>query len=128
MAERRFSDRKLQCGIAILALLAGAAAAAQTSVGRGARDPVRATVIVGSEGKGLFIGAGIPEGNTPIFAAKDGAVTPQLIAAIRAYESSRGAVDGRIDPGDATMVALNAIALSEFEGITDFLELLKNWG
>jgi len=31
-------------------------------------------VIVGSEGKGLFTGAGIPEGNTPIFAAKDGAV------------------------------------------------------
>ena len=63
MAQRRFGDRKLQCGIAILALLAGAAAAAQTSVGRGARDPVRATVIVGSEGKGLFIGAGIPEGS-----------------------------------------------------------------
>jgi hypothetical protein len=31
-------------------------------------------------------------------------------------------VDGRIDPGDSTMVALNAIALSEFEGVTDFLE------
>ena len=62
MAQRRFGgDRKLQCGTAILALLAGVAAAAQTSVGRGARDPVRATVIVGSEGKGLFIGAGIPE-------------------------------------------------------------------
>ena len=27
-----------------------------------------------------------------------------------------------IDPGDATMGALNAIALSEFEGVTDFLE------
>jgi hypothetical protein len=33
-------------------------------------------VIVGSEGKGLFTGAGIPEGNTPIFAAKNGAVPP----------------------------------------------------
>jgi hypothetical protein len=53
---------------------------------------------------------------------QDGAVTPELIAAIRTYESSRGAVDGRIDPGDSTMVALNAIALSQFEGVTDFLE------
>jgi hypothetical protein len=43
-------------------------------VGRGARDPLVPDVIVGSEGKGLFAGAGIPEGNTPIFAAKDGAV------------------------------------------------------
>jgi len=43
-------------------------------VGRGARDPLVPQVIVGSEGKGLFTGAGIPEGNTPIFAAKDGAV------------------------------------------------------
>lgn len=53
---------------------------------------------------------------------QDGALTPQLIAAIRDYESSRGTVDGRVDPGDSTMVALNAIALSEFEGVTDFLE------
>jgi hypothetical protein len=53
---------------------------------------------------------------------EDGAVTPQLIAAIRDYESSRGPVDGRIDPGDATMAALNAVPLTEFEGITDFLE------
>jgi hypothetical protein len=43
-------------------------------VGRGARDPLVPDVIVGSEGKGLFTGAGIPEGNMPIFAAKDGAV------------------------------------------------------
>ena len=53
---------------------------------------------------------------------EDGAITPQFISAIRAYESSRGPVDGRIDPGDATMVALNAIALSEFEGVGDVLE------
>jgi hypothetical protein len=49
---------------------------AQTSVGRGARDPVQAEHIVGSEGKGLYVGAGIPPGNTPIFAARDGAVPP----------------------------------------------------
>jgi hypothetical protein len=59
------------------AVLVGAApsAWAQASVGRGAPDPLRPDVIVGSEGKGLFVGAGIPEGNTPIYAAKDGAVT-----------------------------------------------------
>jgi hypothetical protein len=56
-------------------LIAAAPVAAQ-SVGRGARDPLEASVIVGSEGKGLFVGAGIPEGNTPIFAARDGAVPP----------------------------------------------------
>jgi hypothetical protein len=42
------------------------------------------------------------------------------MASIMKYESSIGQVpDGRIDPGDSTMTALNAIALSEFEGITD---------
>jgi hypothetical protein len=43
-------------------------------VGRGAPEPLRPDVIVGSEGKGLFVGAGIPEGNTPIFASQNGAV------------------------------------------------------
>ena len=47
---------------------------AQPSVGRGARDPLRLDVIVGSEGKGMYAGAGIPADNMPIFAARDGAV------------------------------------------------------
>ena len=47
---------------------------AQTSVGRGARDPLRVDVIVGSEGKGMFASAGIPVDNMPIFASRDGAV------------------------------------------------------
>ena len=59
---------------AVVGLAANAGLQAQTSSGRGAPDPVRASVIVGSEGKGLFVGAGIPEGNTPIFAAQNGAV------------------------------------------------------
>ena len=67
------SARKIGFGLAAAAAFAGTAAA-QTSAGRGAPDPARATVIVGSEGKGLFVGAGIPEGNTPIFAAQNGAV------------------------------------------------------
>jgi hypothetical protein len=74
MAEARFGNRKVSLGIATAALIASAAAGAQPSVGRGARDPVQATVIVGSEGKGLFVGAGIPDGNMPIFAAQNGAV------------------------------------------------------
>lgn len=53
---------------------------------------------------------------------EDGTLSPEVIAAICNYESFRGPVDGRIDPGDATMAALNAVALSEFEGVTDFLE------
>lgn len=44
----------------------------QPSAGRGAPDPLHMEVIVGSEGKGMFPGAGIPEGNTPIFSARDG--------------------------------------------------------
>ena len=47
---------------------------AQTSVGRGARDPFRPEVIVGSEGKGMHAGAGIPVDNMPIFATRDGEV------------------------------------------------------
>ena len=49
---------------------------AQTSRGRGAPDPLRADVIVGSEGKGYWAGAGIPEDNMPVAAAIDGAVPP----------------------------------------------------
>ena len=54
-------------------------AAQQTSAGRGAPDPLIAEHIVGSEGKGYFTGAGIPEDNMPIYAARDGA-TPEGVA------------------------------------------------
>ena len=52
----------------------------------------------------------------------DGSGTPAVIAAIRLFEATLGSFDGRIDPHDATMAALNAVALSEFEGVTDLLE------
>jgi hypothetical protein len=48
----------------------------QSSVGRGARDPIQVDVIVGSEGKGMFTSAGVPPDNMPIYAAKDGATPP----------------------------------------------------
>jgi hypothetical protein len=53
-------------------------ALSQSSAGRGARDPLRVDLIVGSEGKGMFTGAGVPAGNTPIYAAKDGASPPGI--------------------------------------------------
>jgi hypothetical protein len=45
-----------------------------TSAGRGARDPLSVDRIVGSEGKGMYVGAGVPPDNMPVYAAKDGAV------------------------------------------------------
>jgi hypothetical protein len=48
----------------------------QPSVGRGAPDPPHAAAIVGSEGKGMWAGAGVPPGYPPVFAARDGAVPP----------------------------------------------------
>ena len=43
-------------------------------VGRGAPAPVRVEQIVGPDGKGTFVGPGIPEGVVPVIAAADGAV------------------------------------------------------
>jgi hypothetical protein len=61
-------------GIAVLlCLLTTLPVGAQPSAGRGAPDPLRPDVIVGSEGKGYYAGAGIPDDNMPIFAARDGA-------------------------------------------------------
>jgi len=48
----------------------------EASAGRGAPDPLRPELIVGSEGKGYYTGAGIPEDNMPVFAARDGATPP----------------------------------------------------
>lgn len=64
----------------LLALMAACSEApsgpAQSSIGRGARDPIQVDVIVGSEGKGMFTGAGVPPDNMPIYAAKDGDTPP----------------------------------------------------
>jgi hypothetical protein len=56
--------------LAVLAL----PAEAQQSVGRGAPDPLVPETVVGSEGKGYYVGAGVPPDNMPIFSARDGAV------------------------------------------------------
>jgi hypothetical protein len=69
---RRASN--LGAGCLLAALIAALPAVAQQSVGRGARDPLHVDVIVGSEGKGMYAGAGVPADNMPIYATKDGAV------------------------------------------------------
>ena len=51
-----------------------------TSAGRGAPDPLKVEVIVGSEGKGYWPNAGIPEDNMPVYAARDGDVPPGVEA------------------------------------------------
>ncbi|MDR2215127.1 MAG: hypothetical protein LBE59_04720, partial [Nevskiaceae bacterium] len=55
-------------------MVAAVPALAQQSAGRGAPDPFQPEVIVGSEGKGMFTGAGVPPEHPPIYAARDGAV------------------------------------------------------
>jgi hypothetical protein len=75
------SSRRLRMAIsvgamALVALTIMPPAWTQTSVARGAPDPLQAEVIVGSEGKGYYVGAGIPEDNMPVYAARDGAVPP----------------------------------------------------
>ncbi len=64
---------------AMLALLAACdrpstSGAKRPLAGRGAADPPQAANIVGSEGKGMWAGAGVPPGYPPIFAARDGAI------------------------------------------------------
>ena len=67
----------LVASLAAAAFLAAIPAGwSQTSVGRGAPDPLRADDIVGSEGKGYLIGPGVPDDNMPIYAARDGATPP----------------------------------------------------
>src|SRR5690606_24962549 len=72
VSTKRASSRGVIAGLCIL--FAPVLAGQQASVGRGAPDPLVPEHIVGSEGKGYFTGAGIPEGNTPIYAARDGAI------------------------------------------------------
>lgn len=56
--------------------------AAQNSAtaGRDAPDPLVPEMIVGSGGKGYYTGAGIPEGNMPVYSARGGAVPPGVEA------------------------------------------------
>jgi hypothetical protein len=58
----------------LLSAMLPSVSTAQPITGRGAPDPTVPESIVGSEGKGYYTGAGIPEGNTPVVAARDGAV------------------------------------------------------
>lgn len=68
--------RRLGCWMAgvVGGLLLQQPLLAQENRARGAPDPLVPEHIVGSEGKGYWTGAGVPEGYPPIFAARDGAV------------------------------------------------------
>src|SRR5690606_21736908 len=70
------SRDSIAAGVAAACLLASSFAAAQTSAARGAPDPLVPDTIVGSEGKGYYVGAGVPEDNMPVYAARDGATPP----------------------------------------------------
>src|SRR5688500_8113139 len=71
-------------GVSVLVLLVASCTRPQApppaAVGRGAPLPLRAELMVGPDGKGTFVGPGVPEGVVPIVAAADGAapagVTP----------------------------------------------------
>lgn len=65
---------RLAAATAAACLLAVPPADAQNSAGRGAPDPLVPDAIVGSEGKGYYVGAGVPEDNMPVYAARNGDV------------------------------------------------------
>ena len=69
-AFRGFCGGGVALGFMVAALATATLAVAQPSVGRGAPDPLHVAVIVGSEGKGMYAGAGVPADNMPIYAAK----------------------------------------------------------
>ena len=80
----RAQHRASTAGLALLAVLAGscgrAPAPGPAPVGRGAPQPLRVQQMVGPDGKGTFVGPGVPEDVVPVVAAADGAapagVTP----------------------------------------------------
>jgi hypothetical protein len=68
-------------GIAFAALcfaLPFGAATAQAPLGRGAPPPLHTDLIVGPDGKGTFVGPGVPAGVVPIAAAMNGAAPPGI--------------------------------------------------
>ena len=78
--RRRPAPVAARSALLLLALMAACSEApsgpAPGSIGRGARDPIQVDVIVGSEGKGMFTGAGVLPENMPIYAARDGNTPP----------------------------------------------------
>ena len=74
--------------------LCASQAMSQVPVGRGAPDPVEATVVVGSEGKGMHTGEGVPPGNPPIVAARDGAIPAGVTPLAGRYLQHEGFLQG----------------------------------
>jgi hypothetical protein len=74
LTGRHGAIRRFRALAALTGVLAAHVAGAQPGAARGAPDPVQPAEIVGSEGKGLYAGAGVPPEHPPIYAAKEGAV------------------------------------------------------
>jgi hypothetical protein len=75
MGGANYTIRQILRALGIAAALTACSAPPPTaSIGRGAADPPPAAAIVGSEGKGMWAGAGVPPGYPPVFATRDGAI------------------------------------------------------
>ena len=82
-----FRNRLPALAILTAALYATSPATAQVSAGRGARDPLRVDVIVGSEGKGMYAGAGIRSVGV---ALRKGFIRPQGTVQLRQPQQPYG--------------------------------------
>jgi len=71
VSRTRISSGLISTGLLLITV---AAANAQQSTGRGAPDPLVPEDLVGTETKGWWAGAGIPEEYPPIYATKDGEI------------------------------------------------------
>ncbi|HEX5046973.1 MAG TPA: hypothetical protein VFX89_07595 [Gammaproteobacteria bacterium] len=77
LMPRRSARPSWKVGFAALCLTAPCVGAlAQSPVGRGAPAQLHTDLMVGPDGKGTFVGPGVPEGVVPIVAAANGAAPP----------------------------------------------------
>ena len=77
-------------GVVAVSITACLGALAQAPVGRGASAPVHTDLIVGPDGKGTFVGPGVPAGVVPIVAATNGAAPAGIRAAAARYLHHQG--------------------------------------